>query len=146
MSAESTAITQRLGTATVVRDLYGEITDKSQTSIYAPPWKPSNYKRNTQKSPEMRCSTSSAASSPLSIPFAPHINSDFESFSGLGTETPGRVDKSTVLHALQNSGQSYDLARETLKHVSVDASGKVELEDWVEVRWWCGMMSLLDLY
>ncbi|KAF9448600.1 Ca2+-binding actin-bundling protein [Macrolepiota fuliginosa MF-IS2] len=55
-------------------------------------------------------------------------------FNGLNTETPGRVDKSTVLHALQSSGQSYDLARETLKHVSVDASGKVELEDWVELN------------
>ncbi|KAF5349265.1 hypothetical protein D9756_009381 [Leucocoprinus leucothites] len=55
-------------------------------------------------------------------------------FNGLNTDTPGRVDKSTVLHALQNSGQSYDLARETLKHVSVDASGKVELEDWVELN------------
>jgi plastin-1 len=38
------------------------------------------------------------------------------------------------LQALQSRGESYDRARETLKHVSVDASGKVELEDWVEVR------------
>lgn len=54
--------------------------------------------------------------------------------SALHTDTPGRVDKSAVLQALQSSGQSYDVARETLKHVSVDASGKVELDDWVEVR------------
>jgi plastin-1 len=54
--------------------------------------------------------------------------------SGLNTKTPGRVDKAEVLQALQASGESYDIARETLKHVSVDASGKVELEDWVEVR------------
>jgi len=53
--------------------------------------------------------------------------------SSLRTETPGRVDKSDVLQALQSSGQSYDVVRETLKHVSVDASGKVELDDWVEV-------------
>lgn len=39
-----------------------------------------------------------------------------------------------MLQALQTRGESYDRARETLKHVSVDASGKVELEDWVEVR------------
>ena len=39
-----------------------------------------------------------------------------------------------MLQALQSRGESYDRARETLKHVSVDASGKVELEDWVEVR------------
>ncbi|KAH9991525.1 calponin homology domain-containing protein [Russula vinacea] len=31
-------------------------------------------------------------------------------------------------------GESYDRVRETLKHVSVDASGKVELEDWVELN------------
>ncbi|KAF8881226.1 calponin homology domain-containing protein [Infundibulicybe gibba] len=55
-------------------------------------------------------------------------------FNGLSTDTPGRVDKSSVLRALQSSGESYDLARETLKHVSVDASGKVELEDWVELN------------
>jgi Ca2+-binding EF-hand superfamily protein len=54
-------------------------------------------------------------------------------FSSLRTQTPGRVDKSEVLQALQANGQSYDVARETLKHVSVDASGKVELDDWVEV-------------
>jgi plastin-1 len=55
-------------------------------------------------------------------------------FNTLHTEVPGRVDKATVLQALQSRGESYDRARETLKHVSVDASGKVELEDWVEVR------------
>jgi len=58
-----------------------------------------------------------------------------ESFrSAIHTDTPGRINKNSVLQALQNSGESYDQARETLKHVSVDASGKVELEDWVEVR------------
>ncbi|KAI6045325.1 calponin homology domain-containing protein [Pisolithus marmoratus] len=55
-------------------------------------------------------------------------------FNAIHTDTPGRVDKSSVLQALQNSGESYDQARETLKHVSVDASGKVELEDWVELN------------
>jgi plastin-1 len=54
--------------------------------------------------------------------------------STLHTDVPGRVDKATVLQALQSRGESYDRVRETLKHVSVDASGKVELEDWVEVR------------
>ncbi len=39
-----------------------------------------------------------------------------------------------AIAALQQSGESYDRVRETLKDVSVDASGKVELEDWVEVR------------
>lgn len=44
------------------------------------------------------------------------------------------MDKTAALQVLQANGESYDRARETLKHVSVDASGKVELEDWVEVR------------
>lgn len=55
-------------------------------------------------------------------------------FNAISTNTPGRIDKSAVLQALQNTGESYDKARETLKHVSVDASGKVELEDWVELN------------
>ncbi|KAF8122544.1 calponin homology domain-containing protein [Boletus edulis] len=55
-------------------------------------------------------------------------------FNAISTDSPGRVDKSAVLHALQSSGESYDQARETLKGVSVDASGKVELEDWVELN------------
>ncbi|KAI0064997.1 fimbrin [Artomyces pyxidatus] len=55
-------------------------------------------------------------------------------FNSLDTDVPGRVDKAAVLQALQSRGESYDRVRETLKHVSVDASGKVELEDWVELN------------
>ncbi|KLO09421.1 calponin [Schizopora paradoxa] len=55
-------------------------------------------------------------------------------FNNIHTETPGRVDKSAAIAALQQSGESYDHVRETLKDVSVDASGKVELEDWVELN------------
>ncbi|KAH9940705.1 calponin homology domain-containing protein [Amylocystis lapponica] len=55
-------------------------------------------------------------------------------FNALSTDTPGRIDKAGVLQALQANGESYDRVRETLKHVSVDASGKVELEDWVELN------------
>ena len=54
--------------------------------------------------------------------------------SAIPTDSPGRVDKAAAITALQHSGESYDRVRETLKDVSVDASGKVELEDWVEVR------------
>ena len=44
------------------------------------------------------------------------------------------MSKSSAIAALQASGEgSYDQVREVLKGVSVDASGKVELEDWVEV-------------
>ncbi|EIW77266.1 fimbrin [Coniophora puteana RWD-64-598 SS2] len=55
-------------------------------------------------------------------------------FNQINTNTPGQVDKADVLQVLQKQGESYDQARETLKHVSVDASGKVELEDWVELN------------
>ncbi|KAI0795467.1 fimbrin [Abortiporus biennis] len=55
-------------------------------------------------------------------------------FNSISTDTPGRVDKAAVLQTLKSGGESYDRARETLKHVSVDASGKVELEDWVELN------------
>lgn len=45
------------------------------------------------------------------------------------------MNKADVISSLQQSGEAtYDTARETLKSVSVDASGKVELEDYVEVR------------
>ena len=58
--------------------------------------------------------------------------------SAISTDTPGRVDTSpsAVLQALESSGESYNQARKMVKPegVSVDASGKVELEDWVEVR------------
>ncbi|KAI0367171.1 fimbrin [Pilatotrama ljubarskyi] len=55
-------------------------------------------------------------------------------FNAISTDTPGRVDKQRVLQTLQASGEDYDNAREVLKHVSVDSSGKVELEDWVELN------------
>ncbi|KAK7683118.1 hypothetical protein QCA50_013791 [Cerrena zonata] len=55
-------------------------------------------------------------------------------FNAINTDTPGRVDKAHILQVLQATGESYDKARETLKQVSVDASGKVELEDWVELN------------
>lgn len=55
--------------------------------------------------------------------------------STIDIESTGRVNKADVISSLQQSGEAtYDLARETLKSVSVDASGKVELEDYVEVR------------
>ncbi|KDQ60286.1 hypothetical protein JAAARDRAFT_32672 [Jaapia argillacea MUCL 33604] len=55
-------------------------------------------------------------------------------FNAIDINSTGRVDKSAVLQSLQSSGESYDRVRETLKHVSVDSSGKVELEDWVELN------------
>ncbi|RPD65216.1 fimbrin [Lentinus tigrinus ALCF2SS1-7] len=55
-------------------------------------------------------------------------------FNNISTDTAGRVDKQRVLQSLQSSGESYDRAREVLKQVSVDSSGKVELDDWVELN------------
>ena len=81
----------------------------------------------------MRCLISSTASSEperLAINLTSHPLPN----SAISTDTPGRIDKTAALQTLQSSGQSYDLARETLKGVRVDASGKVELEDWVEAR------------
>lgn len=54
-------------------------------------------------------------------------------FNQIDTDSPGRVSKPAAISALQARGESYDVVRETLKHVSVDASGKVELEDFVEL-------------
>jgi plastin-1 len=53
----------------------------------------------------------------------------------IDVDEKGAVDKSVVISALQSSGEAtYDQARETLKSVSVDSSGKVELEDWVQLH------------
>ena len=76
--------------------------------------------------------TSLTASSTFIDQLLSHL-SERSTSSAITTDSPGRVDKTAVLQAIQKSGESYDQARETLKHVSVDASGKVELEDWVEV-------------
>lgn len=55
-------------------------------------------------------------------------------FNALDTEGTGAITKAGAISALQNSGEgSYDQVREVLKGVSIDASGKVELEDWVEL-------------
>ena len=100
------------------------------------PWTHSGYVRSSQKSPKMRCSTSSIASSTSILALCREIlvPISFPPHSAITTDTPGRVDKQNVLQSIQASGESYDRAREVLKHVSVDSSGKVELEDWVEVR------------
>ncbi|KAH7345622.1 fimbrin [Rhizoctonia solani] len=55
-------------------------------------------------------------------------------FNNLDVEGTGSITKASAISALQNSGEgSYDQVREVLKGVSIDASGKVELEDWVEL-------------
>jgi plastin-1 len=50
-------------------------------------------------------------------------------------EDKGKLDKATVLqHLSSTNAASYDSAREALKRTNVDASGKVELEDWVQLH------------
>ena len=47
----------------------------------------------------------------------------------------GYVDQATIISAVQKDGEAsnYDEIRATLKDVHIDASGRVELEDYVEV-------------
>lgn len=55
-------------------------------------------------------------------------------FRTIDIEEKGSVDKQSVVKAIQDSGEgSYDQVRETLKEVSLDASGRVELDDYVDV-------------
>ncbi|KAL9935066.1 hypothetical protein V8E36_006142 [Tilletia maclaganii] len=55
-------------------------------------------------------------------------------FRRIDVDDKGSVPKQDVVKALQDQGEaSYDQVRETLKEVSVDASGRVELEDFVDL-------------
>ncbi|GAA5955354.1 hypothetical protein JCM21900_005782 [Sporobolomyces salmonicolor] len=64
-----------------------------------------------------------------------------DQFNQIDLDSTGRLPKSTVLTALSSgatpnspSGKyTYDQVRETLKTVSVDSSGQVELEDFVDL-------------
>lgn len=57
-----------------------------------------------------------------------------EQFRGLDVEDRGYVEKQEVIEKLSGSGEgSYDEVRQTLKQVSVDSSGRVELDDYVEL-------------
>lgn len=55
-------------------------------------------------------------------------------FRHIDLEEKGSVDKQSVMKAIQDSGEaSYDQVRETLKEVNLDSSGRVELDDYVDV-------------
>lgn len=60
-------------------------------------------------------------------------------FHQIDVEGRGAVGKTDVIKAVQDQGEaSYDQARETLKEVNLDSSGRVELEDYVDVSLiWC---------
>lgn len=57
-----------------------------------------------------------------------------EDFRGIDLEDNGAVEKKDVINAVSKKGKyTYDETRETLKEVDVDASGKVELDDYVQL-------------
>ncbi|ODQ66611.1 hypothetical protein NADFUDRAFT_46028 [Nadsonia fulvescens var. elongata DSM 6958] len=57
-----------------------------------------------------------------------------ENFRNIDIDEKGYVDKQTIVKAVSDSGEaSYDNIRDTLKRVDVDASGRVELDDYVEL-------------
>lgn len=62
------------------------------------------------------------------------IFSLIEKFRNVDIDDKGYLDKQQTIKSLTDSGEgSYDDVRNTLKNVSVDASGRVELEDYVEL-------------
>lgn len=55
-------------------------------------------------------------------------------FRTIDIEEKGSVDKQSLIKSVQESGEAnYDQVRETLKEVNLDSSGRVELEDYVDV-------------
>lgn len=55
-------------------------------------------------------------------------------FKTIDIDDKGSIDKQNVMKAIQESGEaSYDQVRETLKEVSLDSSGRVELDDYVDL-------------
>lgn len=57
-----------------------------------------------------------------------------ERFHQIDIDDKGYLEKQIAVKALTDSGEgTYDQIRNTLKNVSVDASGRVELEDYVEL-------------
>lgn len=62
------------------------------------------------------------------------IFSIIDDFRNIDLDEKGWVEKKDVINAISLKGEfSYDQARETLKAVDVDASGHVELDDYVEL-------------
>lgn len=55
-------------------------------------------------------------------------------FRQIDVDDKGHLDRQTVVKEVSEMEKaSYDQVRETLKDVDVDASGRVELEDYVDV-------------
>lgn len=55
-------------------------------------------------------------------------------FRSIDIDDKGSVDRQHLMKAVQDSGEAnYDQVRETLKEVNLDSSGRVELEDYVDL-------------
>ena len=69
----------------------------------------------------------------------PHISQEemlglIGKFRQMDVDEKGSLDRAVVLKGVQDQERAtYDRVRETLKDVSIDASGRVELEDYVDV-------------
>ncbi|AET39342.1 fimbrin Ecym_4278 [Eremothecium cymbalariae DBVPG len=62
------------------------------------------------------------------------IFSTIEQFRVIDADDKGYAEKTEVLESISKNGTaSYDEAREALKKVNVDASGRVEMDDYVEL-------------
>lgn len=62
------------------------------------------------------------------------IFSIIEDFRAIDLDEKGWVEKKDAINSVSQKGEfSYDQARETLKQVDVDASGHVELDDYVQL-------------
>lgn len=60
--------------------------------------------------------------------------STIEDFRNIDLEDKGWIEKQQVLEAISKDGKyGYDETRGALKHVNVDASGRVELDDYIEL-------------
>lgn len=67
-------------------------------------------------------------------------------FRQIDIEGKGSVAKQDVIKAVEDSKEaSYDQARETLKEVNLDSSGRVELEDYVDVSRRCDRLKRTDV-
>lgn len=57
-----------------------------------------------------------------------------QKFRAIDVDEKGSVPRQDVVKAIQDQGEaSYDQVRETLKEVNLDSSGRVELDDYVDV-------------
>lgn len=59
-----------------------------------------------------------------------------DAFRKLDVDDKGYIDEATVIKATQQSErQPYDAVRQALKEVDLDSSRRVELDDYVDVRY-----------